>query len=104
MGLAFNWVVQGFADFDKMDKTRIRIEVEVPKTYTHRYADWVVRNGGDPNWQAEMRRICSAYGSWRVHTRAIPKSQWVGVIDTQTGREISIAPTPAELGFRKLHA
>jgi hypothetical protein len=104
MGLAYSPTVAAFTDFELMDKTRIRIEVEVAKTYTHRYADWAPRHGGDPSWQADLRRMCRHYGTWRVHTKPIARTHWVSILDVLSGRTLSIAPTPQELGFRKLHA
>lgn len=105
MGLApASPAIKLLSDFDRLDKTRIRLTVEVGKTYTHRWRDWAPKNGGVPRWVSHISAECRESGSWYVHTHPIPRERWVDVVDTHTGHHLSIAPTLAQLGFRKLHA
>lgn len=88
---------------DEIDKRRVRITVEVSKTFTHRWLDWAPRHKCDPQWVATVRKAVEFAGSFRVHTRDVPRERWVEVVDTyEEGRALSIAPTPQQLGFRPL--
>lgn len=104
MGLASNPTVTQLADFDRIDKTRVRITVDVAKTYTHRWREWAPKHGGHPGWLSHIHATCSAAGTWYVHTKPIPRADWQDVLDVGEDRHLSIAPTVAQLGFRKLHA
>lgn len=104
LGLAQGSTARKLSDFDQIDKTRVRLSVEVGRAATYKWADFAIKHGGDPNWVAHVRREVEHAGSWRVHTRTIPRDRWVDCYDTYTGTRLSIAPTLQQLGFKKLHA
>lgn len=131
MGLDGDAWAKELRDWPDLDKTRMRITVDVPRTYVHRWRDWAPRNGGHPGFLDMLRTECADYGSWWVSTKPIPRAQWVEVIDTSVNRgkanaidaayagqlddvvsalkEAQAPParvptvTPSQLGFRKLH-
>lgn len=101
MGLGLDPIAQHLTDYANVDKTRVRLTVEVSRTYTHRWDDWAKKHGGHPGLQAVMRRRCSAMGTWRVHTKPIPRSAILDVIDVDEAKTLPIV-TPRTLGFRPL--
>lgn len=104
LGLDQGWTAQQLSDYDRIDKERIRITVEVSKTYAHKWLEWAPRHGGDPAWVAHVRSTIEHAGSWRVHTKPIPREAWLACLDVRTGHDVSIAPTPQQLGFKPLYA
>lgn len=104
LGLDQNWTVQQLRDYDRMDKERIMLTVELPRTHTHKWLEWAPKHGGDPQWVAHVRATIEHSGSWRVHTRPVPRQRWLACRDLLTGKDLSIAPTLQQLGFKKLHA
>lgn len=88
-------------DFAEIDKCRIRITVDVHKSWTHKWVDWAPRHGGHPRWISAIRSQCRLASSWYVHTHTVERTLWCDVLDVHDGRHLSIAPTLAQLGFRR---
>lgn len=103
MGLAPNSTARRLTDAARIDKRRVRITVEANRTWTHKWLEWAVKNGGDPAWIAHVRSEIPAVGSWRVCTKTISREQWLECVDLHTGEHLSIAPTLRQLGFKKLY-
>lgn len=101
MGLGLDPVAKMLSDYGRMDKTRVRLTVEVSRTYTHRFADWAPKHGGHPGFLHDVRARCSDYGTWRISTRCIMRSDIVDVVDFDEGKTLSVV-TPRSLGFRNL--
>lgn len=104
MGLGLDPVVKMLTDSDRIDKSRIRITVEVSKVYAHRWLEWAPKHGGHPGWVSHIRSSVRLCGTWWVHTRVIPREHWVAVHDVAQDVALSIAPTFESMGFRKLRA
>lgn len=101
MGLGFDETAQRMRDFNRMDKTRIRLTVEVSRTYTHRFAEWAPKHGGHSGFLATVKSRCADYGTWRVHTKPILRTDIVDVIDVDEAKTLSVV-TPMSLGFRNV--
>lgn len=71
-------------ELSAVDKTRIRITVDVPVDDVHVWRQWASAHGADPRF---MAALASSGGSstWRVIERPIPSSEWVEVVDCATG-------------------
>lgn len=95
-------IAKKFSNFADLDRTQIRITVEVSKTYTHRYREWATKHGGHPGWLKRLAQECGQFNTWWVHTKVIPREAWTEVRDMRSGATLSIAPTPQQLGFKKL--
>lgn len=74
-----------------VDKTEVRITVDLPKREVHRWHEWARRWAIEP----KMMRALTATGgsgSWRVIERPIPDCEWVAVdVIDDTGEYVRIA-------------
>ncbi len=61
-----------------VDKTEVRITVEVPKRAAHRWREWARRRGIDREWMRVLASVGGS-GSWYVVERPIPEAEWVAV-------------------------
>jgi hypothetical protein len=71
---------------DGTDKTQVRIAVALPNRDVHKWCEWAIWRGVNPEW---MRSLLSAAGGgagrWRVTEKPVPASRWVDVIDRHKG-------------------
>ena len=75
--------------FDGTDKTRVQIVVELPNRDVHKWRDWAVRRGMDPDWMRTFINGASGgAGTWRVTEKPIMFTRWVGVLDRSTGEQL----------------
>lgn len=83
--------MQQLSDFNLMDRTRIRITLELKKV--PRFSDYCRRHNAPRTWVRELNDKFSI-GRWRVHVGDIPREHWLAVHDMQTARPLSlVAPT-----------
>lgn len=104
LGLEQSATVRMLSDWERIDKERVRITVEVSKTLCPRWYEWAPKHGGDPAWLAHVRSTIPHAGSWRVCPRPILRQHWLSCHDLSTGRAVSIAPTLQQMGFKRLYA
>jgi hypothetical protein len=81
-GLQLDPTLQKLSDFNKIDKKRIRITVELPKNRVHKYVQWAKSQGIN---QAMLDSLASQGGlySWWVATKPVGMDDWVEIHDLQ---------------------
>ena len=75
--------------YDGTDKTRVQITVQLPARDVHRWRDWALRRGTDPD---DMRTLVDSAGggagTWRVTEKPIMFTRWIRVLDRATGKQL----------------
>lgn len=69
-------------DFAEIDKTRVRITVELPKRRVTKFVNWSKAQGISPHWLAELATMGGLY-SWWVSTQIVAMDKWVEIRDLQ---------------------
>lgn len=69
-----------------VDKTRVRIAVDVPDEDVHLWEPWHDRMGGSQLFKGSLKRSGGDWKSWFVCEREIPRAEWAEVVDLDTGR------------------
>lgn len=65
-----------------VDKTAVRIEVEVPDARVRAWYPWALAQGIHPAWLARLLAVAGgeeAAQRWQVVFRRVPKEQWIKV-------------------------
>ena len=78
----------GRAKVRMVDKTEVRITVEIPDADAHRYSKWRQRQGVS---NALYRALADTGGDpsrWWIVERAIPSSEWTEAVDAAELREL----------------
>lgn len=68
--------------YASVDKTAVRIEVEVPDKLVVKWTDWAIAGGIDPMWfhtMVESGGGREAADQWRVVFRSVKRDQWVKI-------------------------
>jgi hypothetical protein len=66
---------------DGTDKTRIRIEVQLPNRDVHKWKEWAIKRGISPEWFRALTQAGDGVGTWRVCEKSIPSERWISVVD-----------------------
>lgn len=81
-GLDMDPTLKMLSDYNQIDKSRIRIEVEVPKSRVTKFVDFARSAGVSREWLAHIAASGKMY-SWWVSTRILTMHDWVEVRDMQ---------------------
>ena len=69
---------------DGMDKTRVRVAVTLLNRDVHKWKEWAIRRGIEPDWLKALIRVGGS-GTWRITEKSIPIGRWAEVLDRTTG-------------------
>lgn len=87
-----DWM-RDLSDFDEMDKTRIRIAVEVGKKQAPRFVDYCRERNAPPTWVPFLEeKVGGPIGQWRVIRHDVPRESWLHVLDMRSGTPLNMTP------------
>jgi hypothetical protein len=66
-----------------LDKSEIRITVDVPKREARKWRTWAASRGIDSTWAKAL--ALPGCGSWYVVARPVPSTEWVEIANARTG-------------------
>lgn len=69
-----------------VDKTRVRVTVDIPMIEAPSWSKWHDENKGSQRMKVALTTSGGDWNSWHVCAREIPMSEWVEVVDLDTGR------------------
>ncbi len=69
------------------DKKRIRITVELPRSWVRNWRSWALSKKIDPTWLNGLAKV-GGIGTWRVTFRDIGDEYITSITDMQTGKEL----------------
>lgn len=72
---------------DDVDKSEIRITVEIPDSDAEHWPEFAVAHGIHPEWRRALEKGHRAE-SWYVCRRPIPRSEWRAVENLRTGLDL----------------
>jgi hypothetical protein len=74
---------------DGTDKTRVRITLHLLNRDVHKWREWAIKRGIDPDWMRGLARAADGgSGTWRVTEKPIPSARWACVIDRHHGTHL----------------
>ena len=77
-------------ELSSLDKTQIRITVEVPAREVHKWNQWAMSRGIDKQWMQQLLSRCPGHRKQRIVTRRICSDEWTEVVDMHTGAHYAI--------------
>jgi hypothetical protein len=85
--------MKDLSDYDQMDKTRIRIAIEVSKKLAPRFVDYCQTLNAPPTWIPFLEeKVGGSIGQWRSIRSDVPRESWLHVLDMYTGSPVNMAP------------
>lgn len=96
-GLKFDPTFENLHDWAQIDKTRIRITVDLPKSRVTKFVHWAKSQGASAETLAELATLGGLY-SWWVSTQMVTMDRWVEIRDMQ---DTSKDPEGRVLWFRE---
>ncbi|MGO1284677.1 MAG: hypothetical protein ACTHWV_00005 [Brachybacterium sp.] len=73
-----------------VDKSEVRVTVEIDKRNAHKWREWARRHGSSPETIQRIAETGGGAASWRVTTRPIPITQWREIRNMHTGQIIRV--------------
>jgi hypothetical protein len=92
LGIAAPEWMKDLADYGRVDRSRVRITINVRKPSCIRYVDFCRKHNSPPDWIPYLENSLGyPVGQWRIIRGDVPAEMWIHVMDMRTGSPLNMA-------------